>query len=86
MGTDLLPKDIFDKYEVHEWKHACAILKSDFPEKWFKIVELLRNFKLCKSWLTKGGDRKSKVAEAIDGFLYSSKGWREKELNVYFFM
>jgi hypothetical protein len=78
MGITLLPKDILDKYEVHEWKHACAILKGDFPKEWAEIIELLRNFKLCRSWLTEGGGRKSKVSEAIDQFLYG-KGWQEKE-------
>lgn len=78
MGIDLLPGDILDKYEVHEWKHACAILKADFQEEWLEIIDLLRNFKLCKSWLIEGGGRKSKVAEAIDHFLYS-KNWIEKE-------
>ena len=78
MGTELLPKDILDKYEVYEWKHACAILKSDFPEEFYEIVEVLRNFRLCKSWITKGGGRKSKVAEAIDFSLYN-RGWKEKK-------
>jgi len=32
MGVDLLPAGLRDKYEVHEWKHACAILKADFSE------------------------------------------------------
>jgi hypothetical protein len=30
MGTDLLPAFIREHYEVHEWKHACAILHQDF--------------------------------------------------------
>lgn len=78
MGIELLPEDILVKYEVHEWKHACAILRGDFSEEWEEIIQLLRNFKLCKSWITEGGGRKSKVAEAIDNFLYK-KGWVEKE-------
>ncbi len=82
MGTDLLPEDIREKYEIHEWKHACAILKSDFPNEWMDIIELLRNFKLCKSWLTQGGGSKSKVSGAIDGLLYS-KGWEEKEFATF---
>jgi hypothetical protein len=32
MGTELLPKSILENFEVHEWKHACAILKNDFPQ------------------------------------------------------
>jgi hypothetical protein len=78
MGTEILPKSILEHFEVHEWKHACAILKNDFPEEWKDILSLLEQFVLCKSWITVGGGRKSKVAEAIDNNLYE-RGWIEKE-------
>ena len=77
MGTELLPQSILNKYEVHEWKHACAILKNDFALEWQDIINLLDQFKLCKTWITVGGGRKSKVADAIDNFLYQH-GWVEK--------
>jgi len=32
MSLDLLPEFIRNHYEVHEWKHACAILYNDFLE------------------------------------------------------
>lgn len=54
MNTSLLPAFIRENYEVHEWKHACAILHSDFPDEWKDIVEVLTNFrfkkKLDKRW------------------------------------
>jgi hypothetical protein len=78
MGIDLLPQSIRDNYETHEWKHACAILHNDFPEEWEDVINLLDQFRLCNSWLTVGGGRKSKVAEAIDHFLYD-RLWHEKE-------
>ncbi len=78
MGIDLLPTAILENYEVHEWKHACAILKNDFPKEWEEIIDLLSQFNLCKSWITIGGGRKSKVSEAIDSFLYE-RSWIEKE-------
>ena len=78
MGTELLPANILANYEVYEWKHACAILKGDFPIEWNEIIELLSNFKLCRSWITQGGGRKSMVAAAIDNYLYD-KDWEEKE-------
>jgi len=77
MTVKLLPDFIREKYEVHEWKHACAILKQDFPLEWKDIVELLEQFRLKKSWISVGGGRKSKVAEAIDSFL-AKRGWSEK--------
>ena len=78
MKQELLPPFIREHYEVHEWRHALAILKGDFPDEWKDIEELLTNFRLCQSWLTQGGGRKSKVSEAIDSFLYD-RGWVEKE-------
>jgi hypothetical protein len=81
MGTKLLPKEILQRFEVHEWKHACAILKADFPAEWKDLIELLKNFKLCKSWVFEGGGRKSKVSEAIDSFLYQ-RGWKEKKFET----
>jgi len=81
MGVELLPKQILDSYEVHEWKHACAILANDFPEEWKEIIELLKKFQLCKSWITVGGGRKSTVAMAIDEFLFK-RGWVEKEFST----
>lgn len=49
MGKELLPISIQEKYEIYEWKHACSILKMDFPSEWRDIIDLLENFKLCKS-------------------------------------
>jgi hypothetical protein len=76
-----LPDFIAEHYEVHEWKHASAILFSDFPHEWADIIQLLTEFRLRKSWITKGGGRKSEVSEYIDGFLYA-RGWQEKKFET----
>ncbi len=77
MSVDLLPEFIRTNYEVHEWKHACAVLHGDFPLEWKDIVDVLTVFRLQKSWITVGGGRKSKISEAIDSGLYA-KDWEEK--------
>jgi hypothetical protein len=81
MGTGLLPEFVLANYEVHEWKHACAILKEDFPDEWDDIISLLTDFRLQKSWITNPGGRKSKVSEFIDSYLYQ-KGWVEKDFST----
>jgi len=78
MGVALLPEFIRENYEVHEWKHATAILKEDFPNEWNDLVSVLTDFRLRKSWITNPGGRKSKVSEFIDSYLYERK-WVEKE-------
>lgn len=81
MALELLPKEILEKYEVYEWKHACAILKQDFPDEWNDIIDVLSKFSLKKSWITNPGGRKSKISESIDSFLYS-RNWVEKEFKT----
>lgn len=69
-------------YEIHEWKHASAILMQDFPREWKEINEVLTEFRFMKSWITVGGGRKSKVAEAVDSRLYA-RGWIEKQFETH---
>ncbi|PXX11420.1 restriction endonuclease BglII [Nitrosomonas ureae] len=81
MSTELLPEFIRQNYEVHEWKHACAILKVDFPNEWNDILAVLTAFRLNKSWITNSGGSKSQVSKFIDSFLYS-RNWIEKEFKT----
>jgi len=81
MGTDLLPQFIREHYEVHEWKHACAILRQDFESEWNDVCEVLGAFRLRRSALTVGGGSKSDVAKSIDAALYA-RGWAEKQFRT----
>ena len=81
MSIGLLPKFIRDNYEVHEWKHACAVLHEDFPNEWSDIVSVLHEFRLRKSWITRPGGRKSRIAAFIDGYLYERR-WLEREFST----
>lgn len=81
MGVELLPDFIREHYEVHEWKHACAILKNDFPNEWKDVIEVLTDFRWRKTWVTVGGGSKSKISAAIDSALYE-RGWQEKQFQT----
>ena len=59
MAADLLPPFIRDHYEVHEWKHACAILHQDFPAELADLVAMLTQFRLLRSHVVEKGGRKS---------------------------
>jgi hypothetical protein len=78
--TDL-PPFISKKCEIHEWRHACAILRQDFHEEYEDICDVLQRFRLYKSHIKVGGGRKSQVAEWIDSEL-SKKGWVEKNFQT----
>ncbi|NUQ82035.1 MAG: restriction endonuclease [Bacteroidetes bacterium] len=75
------PTDIQENYELHEWKHSIAILKNDFPDEWNDIIDLLRSFKLKRTYITTPGGRKSEVANYIDKFL-GDRGWVEKQFQT----
>ncbi len=77
MALPDLPKFITDNYEIHDLRHASAILSKDFPLEWVDIVDVLSNFRLYKRWIMKSGGRKSPIAQSIDDAFYS-KGWVEK--------
>jgi len=78
----LVPLNIRQKYEIHEWKYACAILANDFVSEWNDVIDLLNGFRFRRSWISRGGGRKSEVSNAIDSFLHS-RGWVEKEFATY---
>lgn len=71
MTIDEIPEFIKEHYEIHEWRHASAVLASDFPQEWQDIMNVLNEFRLRKSWIEVGGGRKSQVAEAIDQAFYT---------------
>lgn len=83
LGLQALPPDIRKKYEVHEWRHACAILRNDFPTEYADIIAVLRNFRLKRSHITAKGGRKSKISEAIDSQFYAKEiPWVEKDFSI----
>lgn len=81
MTTKEFPQFIKDHYEIHEWRHACAILRQDFPDEYADLIDVLQRFRLRHSHITVGGGRKSEVANWIDAEL-SKKGWVEKRFET----
>ncbi len=81
MLSTRLPPFLRDNYEFYEWKHASAILSSDFADEWNDILGLLSGFRLKKSWLTVGGGNKSQLAHYVDEYL-SERGWVEKQFQT----
>lgn len=81
MAIGVLPEFVLEHYEVHEWRHAASILRYDFPEEWADVVGMLQGFRLRQTALVVGGGRKSKIAEALDGYLFS-RGWLERKFDT----
>jgi hypothetical protein len=78
VSIEHLPAFIRNNYEVHEWKHACAVLKTDFPQEWKDVIGVLTAFRLKKSHIVVGGGGKSKVSQSLDS-AFVRLGWEEKK-------
>lgn len=81
MPIGSLSQHIRDNFEIHEWRHATAILATDFPEEWQDIQDLLSEFRLYKEWIDKGGGSKTDLAGWIDQKL-GARGWVETKFNT----
>ena len=81
MGTEKFPKIIQENFELHEWRHATAILQHDFPNEFDDLVKVLSKFKLHKSWLSEGGGNKSMLAKWID-HEFRGLGWMPKNFDT----
>lgn len=82
MSINQIPADILSKFEVHEWKHAVAIMASDFPNEWQDLIDLLRAIEIPIDWIKQPGGRKSPIAEFVDTFLCKERGWIEKKFET----
>lgn len=81
MSLDLLPAFIRENYECHEWRHACAIMHTDFPEEWEQMIDVLSRFRLYRNYVTTPGGRKSHIAKWLDSELLIYD-WIEKHFDT----
>lgn len=78
--TDL-PAFIRENYQVEEWKHASAILATDFRDEWNDIISVLTEFRLLRSEVLAPGGGRSPISVRIDGSFYR-RDWEEKSFET----
>ena len=64
-------------YEIHEWRHAIAILRNDFQTEWNDIVGVLNDFRLTKSEVLRPGGGKTRIARGLDADFFE-RSWEKK--------
>ena len=83
MTLDLLPPFITQNYEVYEWKHACAILREDFPREWADLVAVLLDYRLRAADITSPGGNLSPISRRFNDE-FTSRGWLERGFDTRF--
>jgi hypothetical protein len=75
------PPDYQRPWEMHEWRHALAVLNGAYEEEWNDLLAALREFKLLKSAIVSAGAARSPVSRALESSLYA-RGWREEAFEM----
>lgn len=70
---DLIPTDLREAYEVHEWRNAAGVLSTAHPKEWQDIIDAQRDFRFRESELLTGGGRKSVIAQRLDTFFTAAE-------------
>ena len=81
MGKEVWPVAIRQSFDIEEWRHASAILHTDFRREFDDIVDVLTNFKLLRSEVVAAGKNKSPISRRIDQVFYS-RGWVERSFDT----
>ncbi|HET6630600.1 MAG TPA: BglII/BstYI family type II restriction endonuclease [Woeseiaceae bacterium] len=76
-----LPQDIRDLYEVHETRHAAAILVREFPDLSNEVFEALRQFRFSGRDARMPGGSESIIPKKFSRIL-RPLGWREGKLKA----
>lgn len=79
--THLIPTEIAERYEIHEWRNAAGILKSACAEQWSDIISVLDDFRPLLSEFAVPGGPKTLVTGRLDQAFYT-RGWREKQFQT----
>ncbi len=77
----LIPQDLAELYQVHEWRNATGILQTACPTEWADILSVLRDFRLYRSEVTAAGGNRSPISDRLDTGFYK-RNWIEKQFQT----
>lgn len=75
-----IPADLQKLYEIHDFRHASAILYSEFPNEFKEICNALRKFRFTKVDVTTAGGNESHIPKKFSALLRPS--WKEQQLRA----
>lgn len=76
----LVPPDLREKFEVHNYGHALEILTQAYPGEWGDITACLRKLTISLADIRQAGGNESPIPKKFDDLLYP-QGWREMKIS-----
>lgn len=77
----LIPSELHQKYEFHNYRYAVEIMSSSYPEEFQELMALLSVLKIPKSDLIKSGGNESAIPKRINHVMRDF-GWEEIKLSA----
>jgi hypothetical protein len=77
---ELVPPDIQALYEIHDYRHAAAILAVEFPTEFAEICDALRQFRFTVGEVKRPGGNESDMPKKFSRLLRPA--WEERRLSA----
>jgi CRISPR-associated protein Csd2 len=77
---ELVPADIQELYEIHDCRHAAAILAVEFPTEFAEVCEALRRFRFTVDEVKRPGGNESDMPKKFSALLRPT--WEERQLSA----
>ena len=76
----LIPVEINEKYELHNYNNAVEILYQAYPEEFNEILDALTKFSITIQDITQSGGNESAIPKKLSSILYP-QGWTETKIS-----
>src|SRR6185503_15953090 len=76
---DHLPEEIFELYEVHNYRNAAQILNHSAQDDFRELLNALMNFRITLDDIRKPGGNESLIPKKVS-LLLRDKGWKETRI------
>jgi hypothetical protein len=75
----LVPKNVQDRYELHNFNNAVEILAEAYPQEYLEIISALENIDIRIADITASGGNESKIPKKFSEIM-RPRGWNEVKI------
>lgn len=77
----LVPSELFERYEVHNFRRAAEILSTGFKAEFAELCEVLAQVNIPAEWVEEAGGNESQIPKHVSTLL-RPRGWHETRITA----
>ena len=77
--TNYLPNELFEKYEVHNYRHAAEVLSTGCPDELAELMSALAKFQITTADILAKGGNESQIPKKLSAILRPAE-WFETRI------